>query len=138
MDILNEDADFDREITSRYTIVIAASKRARQIINGAPCDMKGVITDKAVSVAVNEMSKNEIKIYPEGLPYEEEFVREPVAVREEKPIDFNEDDDDDDYNDADYADGDYDDDYLDEAYEDFYGEEEAAGDGAYEDDDYTA
>ena len=36
MNLLNEDSDMDNKITSRYSIVIAVAKRARQIIDGAP------------------------------------------------------------------------------------------------------
>jgi len=66
MDQLNSDVDLDTKIVSRYTIVIAAAKRARQIINGAPCYSRGASTDKAVSVAINEMKSGRIKILPYG------------------------------------------------------------------------
>jgi len=67
MDIANQDAETDNKITSRYSIVIAAAKRARQIIDGAAYDASGVHTDKAVSIAINEMQSGKIKIFPEGL-----------------------------------------------------------------------
>ena len=73
MEILNEDADLDNKITSRYTIVIAAAKRARQIIDGADCNAVGVSVDKAVTIAVNEMAYGEIKILPEGPELEPEL-----------------------------------------------------------------
>jgi DNA-directed RNA polymerase subunit omega len=69
MDILNDDKDLASEITSRYTIVIAAAKRARQIVNGAEFEqVPGQKSDKAVSVAVGELSAGRIKLYPDGLP----------------------------------------------------------------------
>ena len=46
---------------SGYTIVIAASKRARQLIDGAD-PLAWSPTDKAVSVAVNEMKEGMIII----------------------------------------------------------------------------
>jgi len=72
MDIVNQDAETDNKITSRYSIVIAAAKRARQIIDGAPFDAKGVHTDKAVSIAINEIQNGKIKIFPEGFEGSEE------------------------------------------------------------------
>ncbi len=64
MNILNEDSDLDNKITSRYSIVIAVAKRARQIIDGAPI-YSDVPPDKAVSVAVDEMNRNRIKTFPD-------------------------------------------------------------------------
>jgi len=69
MDILNDDRDLDSEITSRYTIVIAAAKRARQIVGGASYEVdQANKTDKAVSIAVEELESGLIKLYPDGLP----------------------------------------------------------------------
>lgn len=65
IDILNQNAYEDTEITSRYTIVIAAAKRARQIISGD----KPMVTErkgKPLSTAVSELFNNKIKIVPEG------------------------------------------------------------------------
>lgn len=96
MDILNKDADLDIKINSRYSIVIAAAKRARQIINGDSSDIAGVSSDKAVSIAIHEMEAGLIKIYPEG-------IDEPVRLSEknkpkpaEKMLDFASDEDEDD------------------------------------------
>lgn len=48
-------------ISSRYSIVMAIAKRARQIIHGdAPMVYSPV--DKPLSIAVEEMSKGEVKI----------------------------------------------------------------------------
>ena len=74
MDIVNLDADTEDMIKSRYSIVIAAAKRARQIIEGAPHDVGAGVSDKAVSVAIREIEQGKIKIYPEGLAPGEEFV----------------------------------------------------------------
>ena len=64
MKILNEDAGADTRLTSRYSIVIAAAKRARQIVGGADYQDLGVKTDKAVSIAVNEIQRGFIKVVP--------------------------------------------------------------------------
>jgi len=107
MDILNnKNEDLDNKITSRYTIVIAASKRARQIVNGAPCDDAGVATDKAVSIAVNEIGKGKIQVLPNGSD-EDDYTFDVTAydysslTDSAREIDFNTDDDDDD--DDDYS-----------------------------------
>ncbi len=65
MDVLNKESDEKNEVTSRYTIVIAAAKRARQLIEG---DSAMVVEKKGkpVSTAVDEILKNKIKIVPEG------------------------------------------------------------------------
>jgi len=62
--ILNEESGGDARITSRYSVVIAAAKRARQIVGGAEFDDLGVKTDKAVSIAVSELQRGFIKIVP--------------------------------------------------------------------------
>ncbi|MCL2396894.1 MAG: DNA-directed RNA polymerase subunit omega [Defluviitaleaceae bacterium] len=62
--ILNQDANADQRITSRYSIVIAAAKRARQIVAGAEYQSLGVNSDKAVSIAINEIQHGHVKIVP--------------------------------------------------------------------------
>lgn len=51
-------------VNSRYSIVIAAAKRARQIIDGEEplIDTKQT---KPLSIAIEELSKGKIKIMPE-------------------------------------------------------------------------
>lgn len=65
MDVLNKESDEKNEVTSRYTIVIAAAKRARQLIEGDSA-MVAEKKGKPVSTAVDEILKNKIKIVPEG------------------------------------------------------------------------
>lgn len=67
MQILNDDSNLDNKITSRYAIVIAAAKRARQLIDGA-VPQAFAETGKAVSVAVMEMYEKLIKIIPYEYP----------------------------------------------------------------------
>jgi len=62
MDIFNDDNSTDNKVTSRYTIVIAAARRARQLINGAEPAEGFEPSDKAVSLAVKEMQHRKIKI----------------------------------------------------------------------------
>lgn len=65
MDILSENSK--EGVTSRYTVVIAAAKRARQIIDGdEPMVDADVNEEKPVSIAVEEMKESKISIVPEG------------------------------------------------------------------------
>ena len=57
----NEETAGNDEITSRYTIVMAVAKRARQLIDGEEALAKSE-TDKAVSVAVAEMASGKLKV----------------------------------------------------------------------------
>jgi len=65
MDVLNSEENADMKITSRYTIVIAAARRARQLIDGARA-LSRASSDKAVSVAINEMSQGRLIISADG------------------------------------------------------------------------
>ena len=49
-------------VQSRYSIVIAASKRARQLIDGAEPLVGGSYGKKPLSVAVDELYKGKVKI----------------------------------------------------------------------------
>ena len=84
MDIFNDDEMQDDKVTSRYTIVIAAARRARQLIDGAPPAAGMQPSDKAVSLAVKEMQNRKIKIKHVGAVEEysrddREFVTENQA-----------------------------------------------------------
>jgi len=61
MQKINTDKLVDSKITSRYTIVLAVAKRARQIIDGSD-PLTYAPTDRAVSIAVKEMGEGKIKI----------------------------------------------------------------------------
>ncbi len=61
MELLNRGEKVDSKITSRYIVVLAAAKRARQLIDGAQ-PLSNAATDKAVSIAVNEMYNGNIRI----------------------------------------------------------------------------
>jgi len=84
MDIFNDDSTTENKITSRYTIVIAAARRARQLIDGARPSGGFEPSDKAVSLAVREMQDRRIKIKHVGAVEEystddREFVSEDFA-----------------------------------------------------------
>jgi len=74
---------------SRYTIVIAAAKRARQLTeeNKPLCDVE---VDKPVSIAVKELYESKIKIVAleedeEAAEETEEIAEDTEAVSEEDP-----------------------------------------------------
>jgi len=62
LEVLNKEADEDNIIGSRYTIVIAVSKRARQLVDHAEPMTSKVKVSKPVSIAVNELYEGNIKI----------------------------------------------------------------------------
>lgn len=49
-------------VNSRYSIVMATSKRARQLIDGAPTPIENADEKKPLSVAVEEVNGGIIKI----------------------------------------------------------------------------
>ena len=52
-------------VNSRYSIVMATSKRARQLVNGRPTTVKDADSKKPLSVAIEELEKGDIKIVSE-------------------------------------------------------------------------
>ena len=67
MEKVNENVEVGEEpvVNSRYTIVAATSKRARQIIDGAEPFINHKPGDKPLSIAVNELNEGAIKIINE-------------------------------------------------------------------------
>ncbi|MCL2047676.1 MAG: DNA-directed RNA polymerase subunit omega [Defluviitaleaceae bacterium] len=61
MDVIKQCEKLDKRVTSRYTVVLAAAKRARQLIDGAN-PLTYAPTDRAVSIAVKEMSEAKLRI----------------------------------------------------------------------------
>lgn len=88
MDVLNKNSDKSDEVTSRYTIVIAAAKRARQIIEGDEPMVKNK-PGKPVSTAVDEILNNKIKIVPEGVGTVLVFEKEQTKSKNNDDIDLD-------------------------------------------------
>ncbi|MDO4265764.1 MAG: DNA-directed RNA polymerase subunit omega [Eubacteriales bacterium] len=67
MEVVNKDVIDGEEpvIKSRYSVVIAAAKRARQIIDGAP-ELISEPDKKPLSVAVDELYQGKVDILGEG------------------------------------------------------------------------
>ena len=66
---VNSDVDVERGeqpvVQSRYSIVIAAAKRARQLIGGSEPKVSGTSCKKPLSVAIDELYQQKVKILPE-------------------------------------------------------------------------
>ncbi|MBO5303578.1 MAG: DNA-directed RNA polymerase subunit omega [Lachnospiraceae bacterium] len=74
MKVVNNDVAIGEEpvVNSRYSIVIAAAKRARQIIGGAEPMVAGAGNKKPLSIAVEEIYNGDVKILSEDDDAEEE------------------------------------------------------------------
>ena len=76
LDVLSGQEDLDNSMLSRYTIIIAAAKRARQIVDGSQALISNIKVDKPVSIAVNELYDSKIKIFAHNPDEEEARARE--------------------------------------------------------------
>ena len=80
MHVINSDVESDAEpvVSSRYSIVLASSKRARQLISGEKSLLEDeddeFLVDKPLSTAVRELYTGKVKI----LPFEEENEEEEI------------------------------------------------------------
>ena len=70
INVVNKDIEPGEQpvVQSRYSIVIAASKRARQLIAGDDAMVAGA----ALSIAIDELYQQKVKILPEEEPSAEE------------------------------------------------------------------
>ena len=108
---------------SRYSVVIASAKRARQIIDGDAPLVKAEEDRKPLSIAIEEISKNPANA-EKGLDYEEEPTNPTTEVEDysryaldddlddEEEVDLDSEAENDDYlqedgEEDDYSDGDY-------------------------------
>ena len=83
MEVVNADVEEGEEpvVNSRYSIVMATAKRARQIIGGSEPMVNTVPSKKPLSYAVEELYQSKTKILPED--YVEEEVSDAEAETEE-------------------------------------------------------
>ena len=67
MNIANSEVEQGEQpvVNSRYSIVIAAAKRARQIIAGDEPMAEKKVCPKPLSIAVEELYEGKVKILPE-------------------------------------------------------------------------
>lgn len=66
MQVVNQEVEQGEEpvVNSRYSIVLATAKRARQLIDGAE-PMVATNSNKPLSLAVDELYKSKVKIISE-------------------------------------------------------------------------
>ncbi len=78
MKVVNSDVEIGEEpvVNSRYSIVIATAKRARQLIAGDDPLVSGTKGKKAFSIAVDELYKGKVKILSEEETKEENAENE--------------------------------------------------------------
>ena len=79
MKVVNNNVEFGEEpvVNSRYSLVIAAAKRARQIIAGDEPMADKITCPKPLSIAVEELYEGKVKIIPDT---EDEELRKPVRA----------------------------------------------------------
>ena len=66
MEVVNSEVEPGEQpvVQSRYSIVLATAKRARQIIAGAKPMIDDPVCNKPLSIAVEELYRGEVKIVP--------------------------------------------------------------------------
>ena len=74
MDVIKASDKLDPRVASRYTVVLAAAKRARQLTEGAE-PLTYAPTDRAVSIAVKEMNEGKLRIKVQEELVEESYER---------------------------------------------------------------
>ena len=77
----NEDDDESMVLNSRYSLILATSKRARQLIGGAKPLADNVKGKKPLSIAIDELYHGKVKI----LPGQQEDLREIAGLAPEQP-----------------------------------------------------
>lgn len=82
MKVVNKDVEEGetKVVNSRYSIVLATSKRARQIIDGDEAMVDAKAGAKPLSVAIDELNNGKLKILAEGAQ------EETVEISEETPV----------------------------------------------------
>ncbi|MCR4808070.1 MAG: DNA-directed RNA polymerase subunit omega [Lachnospiraceae bacterium] len=67
MKVVNSEVEEGEQpvVNSRYSIVMATSKRARQLIDGAPTPVEGAEDKKPLSVAIEELNSGVVKVVGE-------------------------------------------------------------------------
>lgn len=65
MNVVNKEVGEDEKpvVSSRYSIVMASAKRARQLVSGDP-QLAGQEDDKPLSIAVKEINEGKVSILP--------------------------------------------------------------------------
>ena len=121
------------EVQSRYSVVIASAKRARQIIDGDAPLVKAEEGRKPLSVAIEEISKNLVNV-EKGLDYEEEPIHNQDTAESYPRFAQDEEYEDEDVEEEEGADEEEADSESEEEYAEGNGEEDDYSDGDYSSD----
>lgn len=121
------------EVQSRYSVVIASAKRARQIIDGDAPLVKAEEGRKPLSVAIEEISKNLVNV-EKGLDYEEEPIHRQDTAESYPRFAQDEEYEDEDVEEEEGADEEEADSEIEEEYAEGNGEEDDYSDGDYSSD----
>ena len=78
-----EEDDNTMMLNSRYSLVLATSKRARQLIAGAEPLVSGTAGKKPLAIAIDELYQGQVKIVAPGEENEEETKATASAVTDE-------------------------------------------------------
>ena len=78
-----EEDDNTMMLNSRYSLVLATSKRARQLIAGAEPLVSGTAGKKPLAIAIDELYKGQVKIVATSEENEEETKATASAVTDE-------------------------------------------------------
>ena len=91
MKVVNKDVEEGETpvINSRYSIVMATAKRARQIVDGDEPLVKVSRGEKPLSIAVDELNQGEIRILAED-EVEEDFIADEESASENEDGAMNE------------------------------------------------
>ena len=83
INVVNSDIEPGEQpvVQSRYSIVIAASRRARQLIAGEDPMVAGAAGKKPLSIAIDELYHQKVKILPEEETTEEEEQNASIISR---------------------------------------------------------
>ncbi len=84
----SEDDDTTMSLNSRYSLVLAASKRARQLIAGSKPLVEGAAGKKPLSIAIDELYKGKVKILAPEENEEEEQT--PVTAEAQAAVETSE------------------------------------------------
>lgn len=78
MKVVNKDIEEGETkiVNSRYSIVLATSKRARQLIDGELPLVNARSEEKPLSTAIEELNEGKLKIIAENAEEEEEIKRQ--------------------------------------------------------------
>ena len=79
-------------INSRYSIVMATAKRARQIVDGDEPMIDVPEGEKPLSIAVEELNQGKIRILAENEPDEEDVQEETILDEEDAENEYPEGD----------------------------------------------